>query len=189
MVKTRHSLAAWAGMNYPQSVSGDLSVSRNPKGNPVWKAIPERVTFWGRGGDYLIWRELLFNAIIKNMAKSHFLTSVPQAVLSFLGNILFFPLWWYSLGFIMFASRIIAFWRDEQKSLGFLVWLKNIFVPMYGQHDFAGRIISFFIRLIQIIFRGLILCFWIAIGLALMVVWIALPLLLIAATAFQLLPA
>lgn len=135
----------------------------------------------------MIWLEPLFNAIIKYMAKPHFLISAPQAVLSFLGNILFFPLWWYSLGFIMFAGRIIAFWRGEQKSLGFLVWLKNIFVPMYGQHDFAGRIISFFIRLIQIIFRGLVLCFWIAIGLALMAAWLALPLALIAATAFQLL--
>lgn len=121
------------------------------------------------------------------MTKSHFLISAPQAILRFLGNILFFPLWWYSFGFIRFAQRIISFWRGEQRSLGFNVWLKNLFVPMYGQHDFAGRLISFFIRLIQIIVRGLALLFWLFIGLALMFAWLALPLALIVAIAFQLL--
>lgn len=120
------------------------------------------------------------------MTKPHFLISIPQALLRFLGNILFFPLWWYSLGFLMFANRVINFWREEQKSLGVYVWLKNLFIPMYGQHDFAGRIISFFVRLIQIIIRGVVLLFWVIIGLGLMLIWLALPLLLIAAIAFQL---
>jgi len=120
------------------------------------------------------------------MVKHHFLISFPQAILSFLGNILFFPLWWYSLGFIMFARWVFNFWQGEQKSLGFYVWLKNLFVPMYGQRDFSGRLISFFMRLVQIFFRGIILIFWLLVGLALMLFWLALPLLLIIATAFQL---
>ncbi len=122
------------------------------------------------------------------MHKSNFLIFAPKVIISFLGNILFFPIWWYSLGFIMFTKRIISFWREEQKSLGFFIWLKNIFVPMYRQYDFVGRIISFFMRLVQIIFRGLVLCFWLIIGILLMFVWLALPLLLIIATVFQFLP-
>ncbi len=120
------------------------------------------------------------------MTKPHFLLSSVQVLSRFLGSIIFFPIWWYSLGFIRFVSRIVSFWVNEQQSLGFSVWLKNIFVPMYGQNDFAGRTISFFIRLIQIIVRGIALLFWILIGLALMLVWLALPLGIILATAFQL---
>ena len=120
------------------------------------------------------------------MEKTRFLIFIPQALLRFFLNILFFPLWWYSSGFAMFVRKIIYFWRSEQKTLGFYVWLKNLFVPMYGQNDFSGRAISFFIRLVQIIFRGLILLFWVLAGLALMLFWLALPLLLIMAIAFQL---
>ncbi len=120
------------------------------------------------------------------MTKPHFLLSSAQVLSRFLGSIIFFPIWWYSLGFIRFVSRIVSFWSNEQRSLGFSVWLKNIFVPMYGQNDFAGRTISFFIRLIQIIVRGTALLFWILVGLVLMLVWLALPLGIILATAFQL---
>lgn len=120
------------------------------------------------------------------MTKPHFLLSSAQVLSRFLGSIIFFPIWWYSLGFIRFVSRIVSFWSNEQRSLGFSVWLKNIFVPMYGQNDFAGRTISFFIRLVQIIVRGIALLFWIMIGLVLMLAWLALPLGIILATAFQL---
>jgi len=119
------------------------------------------------------------------MTKPLFLLSSVQVLSRFLGSIIFFPIWWYSLGFIRFVSRIVSFWSNEQRSLGFSVWLKNIFVPMYGQNDFAGRTISFFIRLIQIIVRGIALLFWILVGLILMLAWLALPLGIILATAFQ----
>lgn len=121
------------------------------------------------------------------MSRPHFLISAFAVTARFLGNILFFPIWWYSLGFIRFAGKIIYFWRSEQQALGFSVWLKNIFVPMYGQNDFAGRLISFFIRLIQVIVRGLALIFWLLVGLILMAVWLALPFGILIATAFQLL--
>jgi len=37
------------------------------------------------------------------------------------------------------------------------VWTKNIFVPMFGMHDWQSRIISFFMRVVQIIGRSIAL--------------------------------
>lgn len=72
----------------------------------------------------------------------------------FLARTLGFPLWWYGRGlrdFIGWFSRSIS---QFSKSVALRVWMKNLFVPMYGDTSFAGRAISFFIRLVMIFFRG-----------------------------------
>jgi hypothetical protein len=56
---------------------------------------------------------------------------------------------------------------------------------MYGQRDIAGRLISFIVRLVQIIFRGLALLVWLIIGLLALFIWLAFPLALFIASAFQ----
>ena len=119
------------------------------------------------------------------MQAHNFLTYGLKIVFQTLGNIIYFPFWWYSVGFVETIKKEAIFFRNQEKSLGFSVWLTNIFVPMYGQADAAGRIISFFIRLIQIIVRGLALLFWLALVIAGAVLWLALPLLLIVALFFQ----
>jgi hypothetical protein len=120
------------------------------------------------------------------MKKSNFLTLITKLLTRFIGGVIFFPMWWYSFGFIRFVTRLIHFWQEEQRALGFSVWFKNIFVPMYGQRDFSGRLISFFIRLFQVIFRGIALIFWALICLFLLLLWLSLPILLLIAIAYQL---
>jgi hypothetical protein len=119
------------------------------------------------------------------MLNHNFLTYSGKIIIQILGEILYFPVWWYSVGFGRLLKGSWRFWRDREKSLGFGIWLKNIFVPMYGQRDIASRIISFLVRLVQIIFRGLILVFWLTILLFLLVVWLAFPLGLLLALSFQ----
>jgi len=119
------------------------------------------------------------------MLQHNFLTYSGKIIVSLILEIVYFPLWWYSIGFFRLLKNIGNFWRDQEKSLGFSVWLKNIFVPMYGQYDWAGRLISFFVRLVQIVIRGLALLFWLIIGLALLIFWLALPVLLLIALFFQ----
>jgi hypothetical protein len=120
------------------------------------------------------------------MTNHNFLTYPLKIILQIIGEILYFPLWWYSIGFIRAAKRAFRFWQAQEESLGFSIWVKNIFVPMYGQHDAASRIISFFMRLIQIIFRGLILLFWFGLVLLFLLLWLAFPILLFLGLAFQL---
>ncbi|PIX12175.1 hypothetical protein COZ73_00770, partial [Candidatus Falkowbacteria bacterium CG_4_8_14_3_um_filter_36_11] len=64
---------------------------------------------------------------------------------------------------------------DREKSLALLIWIKNIGRPMYGQYDWQGRIISFFMRLIQIIIRSFFMLFWLALALAILGLWALLP--------------
>lgn len=94
-------------------------------------------------------------------------------------DIVFFPFWWYSLGLLKTAGRLTDFLAEREKSLALFVWMKNLFVPMYGQYDWQGRLISFFIRLAQIIFRSVILLFWVAVAAAAFLFWLAFPALVV----------
>jgi hypothetical protein len=91
-------------------------------------------------------------------------------------DMLYFPFWWYSAGLLQTVKGLISFLNNRQKSLAFFVWLKNIFVPMYGQYDWQGRLISVFIRIVQIIFRGFLMIMWCGFALALLFFWLAFPL-------------
>lgn len=71
-----------------------------------------------------------------------------------------FPFWWYSKGLVRMLNWVAQNLMESVQSLGLSVWLKNLFVPMYGRYDWQSRIISFFMRLIQIGFRLLALCMW-----------------------------
>ena len=90
-------------------------------------------------------------------------------------DFLYFPLWWYSAGLAKTIRGVANFYRNQEASIGFSVWLKNIFVPMYGQHDFAGRSISFLIRLVQIIYRGLVMLVVIIFGIIFLIFYLVLP--------------
>jgi len=119
------------------------------------------------------------------MLNHNFLTYSGKIIIQILGEILYFPVWWYTVGFGRLIKTVGNFWLNQEKILGFSVWLKNLFVPMYGQNDWAGRLISLVIRLVQIIFRGLVLAVWFIVGLLVLLIWLIFPLALLIACAFQ----
>ena len=119
------------------------------------------------------------------MMSHNFLTYGGQLILQIIGEILYFPFWWYSVGLARLVRNLFAFGRGQEASLGLTVWIKNIFVPMYGQRDIASRISSFVMRLVQIILRGAALLFWILLLLLILVVWLLLPPFLFMALAWQ----
>ncbi|MDI3496237.1 MAG: hypothetical protein PWQ35_258 [Patescibacteria group bacterium] len=120
------------------------------------------------------------------MFKHNFLTYGSQIVFKIISDIVIFPIWWYSLGLVEMIKKGWHFLHQREKALGFSIWLKNIFVPMYGQYDWAGRIISFFVRLVQVIFRGLVLIFWLILYVISIILWLAGPIFLFLALFFQL---
>ena len=66
------------------------------------------------------------------------------------------PVWWYGSGL-----RFVWEWmRHVSKRMTDLfevrVWMKNLFVPMYGDQTFLGRSISFVVRLIAVCVLGAI---------------------------------
>ena len=108
-----------------------------------------------------------------------------KIILDLLKDIFFFPIWWYSYGVFEFTKNLFYFLKNKLKSLALIIWIKNIFVPMYGQYDFMGHVISFLVRLFQIIFRTIFMIFWLLLALTLLFLWLSLPLIVVYEIIFQ----
>lgn len=91
------------------------------------------------------------------------------------------PIWWYTTGLLVvlkwFKKSVEQLWYQ----LGVSLWARHLFTPMFQQYDWQGRIISFFMRVIQLIVRsigfvvmtlmlGILVCAWVMVPLA--VAWL-----------------
>ncbi len=86
--------------------------------------------------------------------------SVPEIFVTALKDVAFFPVWWYTTGLFRTINLCHNALAGYSRSLGVKIWLQNLFVPMFGQNDWQSRIISFFMRLIQIIGRIFLVIVW-----------------------------
>ncbi len=93
----------------------------------------------------------------------------------FVWDFLYFPFWWYSRGFWEVLKWSGNFLLRQLSITGLLIWVKNLFTPMFGQHDWAGVIISFFMRVVQIIARSLLMAFWLVYVIAIVILWLIIP--------------
>ncbi|MDO8626033.1 MAG: hypothetical protein Q7K39_01065 [Candidatus Magasanikbacteria bacterium] len=94
-------------------------------------------------------------------------------------DLVYFPVWWYSFGFGHAAKNCWVWFLQGNARLAPGLWLKNIFVPMFGQYDWEGRIISFVMRFFQVIMRSLALLVWLIFCVVLLLFWIGFPLLIL----------
>lgn len=94
-------------------------------------------------------------------------------------EIFYFPIWWYTKGLAMAANFSWQRIKNMEVRLGVKVWVVNLFKPMFGQRDIAGVLISFFMRIFQIIGRTIVLFLWTVIMILVFFVWIVLPLFVI----------
>jgi len=108
-----------------------------------------------------------------------------KILVDLLRDILYFPLWWYSRGLKQLAIKLKNFLVNKERSLALFVWMKNIFRPMYAQYDWAGILISFFVRLFQITVRGIFMLGWLGLALFALCLWLILPVLAIYEIVFQ----
>ena len=90
-------------------------------------------------------------------------------------DLFYFPVWWYTVGTKHAIVWCAQLFMTGNTTLAPGLWFKNIFVPMFGQYDIQGRIISFLMRLIQVIARTIALIGWMIICLVLFIAWLALP--------------
>ncbi len=113
-------------------------------------------------------------------------STVKFILIDILWDILYWPVWWYSRGLIKAGNLALRQIVLQYHQLALGVWVRNIFVPMFGQYDWQGRIISFFIRLVQIIARCILLVIWMAIIAVLFLGWIILPLYIVLQISYNL---
>ena len=94
-------------------------------------------------------------------------------------ELLIWPIWWYSRGWLFWLKYWGQWLKKQGHSLALVVWLKNIFVPMYGERDIWSFIISFLVRLVHIIVRSAIWFVYAAISIIAIVAWAVAPLAII----------
>lgn len=97
---------------------------------------------------------------------------------SFFFEIIYAPVWWYTRGLFWFVTQMGNSIGEAADSAALRLWVKNLFVPMYGQYDFWGRIVSFIIRLANIIGRALWVGIWAIMCISCVLLWIVVPILL-----------
>ena len=93
-------------------------------------------------------------------------------------DIIYFPLWWYTGGTLHALQWCFGLLKSGNDNLAPGLWLANIFTPMYGQFDWQGRIISFFMRLVQVVARGFALVVWLVVCALLFLLWLVFPILI-----------
>lgn len=76
--------------------------------------------------------------------------------------------------------------HNQERQLGVNIWLKNLFVPMYGSYDIAGRLISFIVRSAQVFARSLFLAVYAVGVLVLFLLYLILPVVSVSQLAYQL---
>ena len=98
-----------------------------------------------------------------------------RMTIEFFVDIFVFPIWWYTAGARRSLLFCVHFFQSGNIQVAPGLWLKNIFVPMYGQYDWQGRIMSFFMRLVNVIGRSIALVIWLVIAILLFFVWLLIP--------------
>jgi len=87
-----------------------------------------------------------------------------------------FPFWWYKDASRSFLMKLGDFFVNINEIMAPGLWLKNITVPMFGQNDIQGRLVSFFMRFMNVIIRSFAMFFVVVIVIILFILWLLLPL-------------
>lgn len=84
-----------------------------------------------------------------------FVLGLKYFFIDLVGGILRWPIWWYTRGLLMAVNWGIQTIKMYARMLAISVWIKNIFVPMFGFYDWQSRLISIFMRIVNIIGRSI----------------------------------
>ena len=107
--------------------------------------------------------------VLLNIIKSLFIDTLL--------SIFYFPVWWYGSGlkkrFLVFRKQV----KRLSKSLALKIMFANYFKPMFGEYSRQGRMISFFMRTILLLWRLLLFLVSFFGLLFLFLFWIILPIL------------
>lgn len=103
------------------------------------------------------------------------MTVLRYTLLSTAIDLIYTPVWWYTSGAVYVAKWFTRSTRATWNMLSIGVWMKHIFTPMFQQYDWQGRVISFFMRVVQIIARSCGLGIMILIYATLAIAWFIVP--------------
>lgn len=113
------------------------------------------------------------------MNKNIIIRAFKSLFLDWIGEILYFPIWWYTKGLKAIIMHVVNSINNTLRNLALPTMLKSMFKPMFGQYDRQGRIISFVMRIILIFSRLIIFIFLLIIYLIILIFWIVLPVIVV----------
>lgn len=94
-------------------------------------------------------------------------------------DVIYFPYWWYTKGLARVANFCLSTVISYARNIGFVIWLKHLFKPMYGDYTWEGRIISVFMRFLILIYKLINLVVRSVIMLVIFLGWVLLPILIL----------
>ena len=89
------------------------------------------------------------------------------------------PIWWYTEGLIAVLRFFTRNARYGANVIGIGIWAKALFKPMYGERSWQGRIVSFVMRLIVLLWDMVIYVILLVFLLLFVAFWVSLPPLII----------
>lgn len=101
--------------------------------------------------------------------------SIKSIVVDVIGDALYFPLWWYGVGLKHTVASRVKSMNAMSNQLALKLLILNIFRPMFAQTDRAGRIISFFMRIVLLIGRLIFFAIYALVQLVMILLWIGIP--------------
>ncbi len=108
-----------------------------------------------------------------------FLNGLKFIFVDIIGDFIYWPIWWYTIGFkerlIWLAHQIKMTWR----SLALGMWLKSMFKPMYADRSVLGRTISIVMRIIILIWKMVWFILWSIITIVAVLIWLLAPVIII----------
>lgn len=90
-------------------------------------------------------------------------------------DIIYFPVWWYGAGTYRVLQIIFGQVREQAAAVNLGILVRNLFVPMFGQYDIWGRIISAGVRLVHFAILFIYAVLWTILLIILLLIWLILP--------------
>ncbi|MBI4414690.1 MAG: hypothetical protein HY566_00440 [Candidatus Kerfeldbacteria bacterium] len=90
-------------------------------------------------------------------------------------DIVRFPAWWFSRGAVKAVQWYGRTLEDALDRLALKVLAQNLGRPMFGDYTREGRIISFFMRIIQLVISTILFAGWWVILTVVLIVYLLLP--------------
>lgn len=122
------------------------------------------------------------------MAKSTNMRALVFVFRELLGEVLYFPVWWYSHGLAATSRTLLSRWFGFSNRLSIPILARTMGRPMYGDYTRSGRIISFFFRLLLLTTRLIIFGIWTVVLFLSLLVWIVTPIISAAMLVRQIVP-
>lgn len=122
------------------------------------------------------------------MAQSTTTRATTFILRELVGELLYFPVWWYTRGLAGTARSLVNRWYGLLNRLSLVILLRNMGKPMYGDYTRTGKIISFVFRVILVVVRLVIIAIWTIISLVALLLWLAGPIVSAAMLVRQFIP-